>query len=75
MEPQGRRLPELLSDYLREASVLVLVFGFLDKMLIAADNGVGIRYALKVMGTSLGFFILGVAFEIIRDLPRKGAKE
>jgi uncharacterized membrane protein YczE len=55
-----RDIRELGSDYLREASVLILVFGFLDHILKKEENFV---IYIAVFVVSAVFFGIGVAIE------------
>jgi hypothetical protein len=58
---------EMLGEFLRESSVLVLVFSFLDKLSTGSGgfSAVWVAATLAVSGTSLG---LGIWFERVRPL-------
>lgn len=60
----GRSIFEMGSDYFREASVLVAVFGFLEKAL--GELPVSVGYALKVLGVSVLLFVVGYFMETRR---------
>lgn len=57
----GRTLWELSSDFFREAAVLVLVFGFLDKSV--RGESIGVYYGLDVLGISFVLFAFGIILE------------
>ncbi len=59
-----RSIWEMGSDFLREAAVLILVFGFLEK--IAKSSEISLDYAENVFAISFGLFILGVIAEYRR---------
>jgi hypothetical protein len=62
-------------EYFREASVLILVFGFLDPLVDPANNGQAIQarfaaiptsWTLFVLALSIVFFLIGSCAEWIR---------
>jgi hypothetical protein len=61
-----RKLKELLSDYFREASVLVLVFGFLDLVMKDHNFREGLLIGAAVFLVSVLLFHFGYRFELSR---------
>lgn len=73
-------LPKLGGEYLREASVLIFVFGFLDPLVphagaqdslqerVASFPGI---WALAVVAVSMMFFVVGTLVEWLRLRPPK----
>jgi hypothetical protein len=62
-----RNIFELFSDYCREASVLILVFGLLDQLqgkTLTTDW----CYIAKILGYSAFAFALGCGFEWLRGM-------
>ena len=70
-------ITKALGKYLQEASVLVLVFGFLDPLVFAPDaktlgdrfNAIQFGWAVLIGGFSLVFLASGVLLEIYRGGP------
>jgi hypothetical protein len=58
-------LAELLGEYCRDASVLVLVFGFLDGY---RDNTITVGLTVGIFGISLVLFWIGYMFERYRRI-------
>ena len=77
IKEESRSRWELLSDFFREASVLILVFGLLDKFVHSADNGsvakpfewdIGsLSYGAIIMASAIASFVIGLGFERKRD--------
>jgi hypothetical protein len=59
---------EMWGEFLREAGVLVLVFGFLDQFM---KGGVTFGGAVLVLGVSMLFQIIGMAIERVRSTERE----
>ncbi|MBI4500763.1 MAG: hypothetical protein HY700_06330 [Gemmatimonadetes bacterium] len=60
--PKG--VPEMLGEFLREAAVLVVVFGFLDQLL--AEREMTLGYGIAVLASS-GFILMsGIVLELTR---------
>jgi hypothetical protein len=56
-----RSIAEMIGDWLREASVLVAVFGWLDKSV--RDEAISGAWAFEVLALALLLFALGAAVE------------
>lgn len=54
----------MLGEFLREAAVLIVVFGFLDEFV--RDGGVTVGYSIAVLGLSGFSFMSGVVAELTR---------
>ena len=54
----------MVADFLREAAVLVMVFGFLDQFV--RGGGVRPAYAVVVLCLSIFLMAVGVAMERVR---------
>jgi hypothetical protein len=69
MSPKRRRLVRrAVSEYLREAAVLVGVFGLLEDLLKAnPTEALHWRWILTSLGFSAGLFALGIYFELDAD--------
>ena len=59
-----RGIPELGSDYFREAAVLVAVFGLLDKAI--KGEAIRLTYAAMIIGASAILFVIGCGLELLR---------
>lgn len=64
-EKPGKGYPEMLGDFLREAGVLIGVFGFLDRVFHTAAPGDPslTLWGLSVAGACIGFTWLGMWIE------------
>lgn len=58
------RVAEMVSEFFREAAVLVAVFAPLDKVLQAQP--LTLRFMLVTIGTATALFVLGVVLEVKR---------
>jgi len=57
---KGRRRARLVGDALREAAILIAVFGMLDKFL---RDGPSLAWTAGVLGAALLSFVLGIMFD------------
>jgi hypothetical protein len=67
---KSRSILEMASDWFREASVLVVVFGLLDWYLQGSKSELGFWYGFSIGVIAIALFCVGVWFEFKRD--RKG---
>jgi hypothetical protein len=58
---ERRRRARLVGDALREAGILIAVFGMLDKFL--RDEGPSLAWTAAVLGAALLSFVLGIMFD------------
>jgi membrane protein YdbS with pleckstrin-like domain len=63
--PQRKLVAEMLAEWLREASVLVMVFGWLDRA-VRGEPFWSTGWALVVIGLAVGALASGVALERVR---------
>lgn len=63
-EPGRKNVLEMLGEFLREAGVLVLVFGFLD--LYMAERPVTFWFVMGILSLSGFLLVSGILIEITR---------
>ena len=64
IDPGRRSVQEMLGEFLREAGVLVLVFGFLD--LYMTERPVTFWFAIGILSLSGFLLVSGILAEITR---------
>lgn len=67
MRGHGRDIWEMFSDFFREAAVLILVFGFLDRYMGRTENiDDPYKYGITIASIGVGSFLIGIACEFLR---------
>lgn len=63
-QDERKTVAEMFGELLREAAVLIIVFGFLDKLLKIEPISAG--WAIKTIGAAASSFLSGVTLERVR---------